>query len=88
MVFGVVADKDLEAVVEYLPKEAYYYFVNARGTRALPAKDLAVRMQEYGFKGEAVDTDIATFLKGFTPAKEDFTFIGGSTFVVAEALEI
>ncbi len=88
MIFGVVADKDLEAVVEYLPKDAYYYFVNARGTRALPALELAEKMHTYGFKGEAVKTDIATFLKGFTPAKEDFTFIGGSTFVVAEALEI
>jgi hexosaminidase len=44
------------------------------------------KMQELGFEGEAVTTDIATFLKGFTPAKEDFVFIGGSTFVVAEAL--
>jgi hypothetical protein len=44
-------------------------------------------MKGYGFTGEAVTTDIASFLKGFTPAKEDFVFIGGSTFVVAEALE-
>ena len=87
MVFGVVADKDLDSIVEYLPKEAYYWFVNAKGTRALPAQQLAQKMKGYGFTGEAVTTDIASFLKGFTPAKEDFVFIGGSTFVVAEALE-
>ena len=87
MVFGVVADKDLEPVVEYLPKDAYYYFVNAKGTRALPAQLLAQKMGGYGFTGEAVDTDIATFIKEFAPAKEDFVFIGGSTFVVAEVLE-
>lgn len=87
MVFGVVADKDLESVVEYLPKDAYYYFVNAKGTRALPAQLLAQKMGSYRFAGEAVNTDIATFIKGFAPAKEDFVFIGGSTFVVAEVLE-
>ena len=87
MVFGVVADKDLESVVEYLPKDAYYHYVNAKGTRALPAQQLAQKMGSYGFTGEAVDTDIVTFFKGFAPAKEDFVFIGGSTFVVAEVLE-
>ena len=86
MVFGVVADKDLDSIVGYLPKDAYYWFVNAQGTRALPSQQLCVKMLELGFEGEAVTTDIATFLKGFTPAKEDFVFIGGSTFVVAEAL--
>ena len=86
MVFGVVADKDLDSVVEYLPKDAYYHYVNAKGTRALPAQQLARKMSGFGFTGEAVTTDIETFLKGFAPAKEDFVFIGGSTFVVAEAL--
>ena len=86
MVFGVVADKDLDSIVEYLPKEAYYWFVNAQGTRALPSLQLCAKMQQLGFEGEAVTSDIATFLKGFAPAKEDFVFIGGSTFVVAEAL--
>ena len=86
MVFGVVADKDLDSVVEYLPKDAYYHYVNAKGTRALPAQQLARKMSGFGFSGEAVTSDIATFLKGFAPAKEDFVFIGGSTFVVAEAL--
>ena len=86
MVFGVVADKDLDSIVEYLPKDAYYWFVNAQGTRALPSQQLCAKMQQLGFEGEAVTSDIATFLKGFAPAKEDFVFIGGSTFVVAEAL--
>jgi dihydrofolate synthase/folylpolyglutamate synthase len=72
--------------VEYLPKDAYYWFVNAKGTRALPSDKLCARMKEFGFEGEAVTTDIETFLKRFAPAKEDFVFIGGSTFVVAEAL--
>lgn len=98
MVFGVVADKDLDSIVGYLPRDAFYHFVNARGTRALPAEKLAGKMYGYGFEGEVVGEEIGTFLKGFLngeacsngsncAAAEDFVFIGGSTFVVAEAIE-
>ncbi len=87
MVFGVVADKDLAAIVDYLPKEAHYHFVKARGTRALQADVLAEKMAGYGFKGEAVGESIGEFLKSFSAKAEDFVFIGGSTFVVAEAIE-
>lgn len=94
MVFGVVADKDLDSIVEYLPREAYYWFVNARGSRALPSGKLAEKMLSYGFRGEAVEGSITDFLSGLLPGGgnglvrgEDFVFIGGSTFVVAEAIE-
>ncbi len=95
MVFGVVADKDLDSIVEYLPRDAYYWFVNARGTRALPAGKLAEKMRGCGFEGEAVEKGIGEFLKDFLPysmggaeaGPADFVFIGGSTFVVAEAIE-
>ena len=95
MVFGVVADKDLESIVEYLPRNAYYHYVNARGTRALPAQELAAKMKGFGFEGEVAVGSISECLAGLVPdngaggsaLKEDFIFIGGSTFVVAEALE-
>lgn len=95
MVFGVVADKDLESIVEYLPRNAYYHYVNARGTRALPAQELAAKMKGFGFEGEVAAGSIGECLAGLVPdngaggsaLKEDFIFIGGSTFVVAEALE-
>ena len=87
MVFGVVADKDIDSIVEYLPRNAYYHFVKARGTRALPAKELEAKMKSCGFEGEAVEVCITEFLGSMDVAKEDFVFIGGSTFVVSEALE-
>lgn len=90
VVFGVVADKDIEAIVEYLPRNASYRFVNARGTRALPAMELERKMRSYGFEGEAVEGEIGPFLQQMVAGagKDDFIFVGGSTFVVAEALEI
>ena len=87
MVFGVVADKDLDSIVEFLPVDAHYHFVKARGTRALPAGKLAMKMAACGFDGEAVEEDIVGFLKKEPFGKEDFVFVGGSTFVVAEAIE-
>lgn len=87
MVFGVVADKDLDSIVDYLPKDAHYHFVKARGARALPAEKLAERMCGYGFKGEAIGVEIVEFFRVNPFGKEDFVFVGGSTFVVAEAIE-
>ena len=91
MVFGVVADKDLDSIVEYLPREAFYHYVKARGSRALPAAALEEKMRGYGFEGEAVEVEIDVFLNDFLAGDcvtaEDFVFIGGSTFVVAEVIE-
>ncbi|MEG1511935.1 MAG: Mur ligase family protein [Bacteroidales bacterium] len=105
MVFGVVADKDLDSIVQFLPNyynnangntmRAYYYFVNAAGSRALPSKILEQKMLEYGFNGEAVECENTNTLEGTVnqglhrameaALPNDFIFIGGSTFVVAEA---
>ena len=62
---------------------------------ALPAQELAARMESFGFEGEVAAGSIGECLEALVPdngaagtaSKEDFIFIGGSTFVVAEALE-
>mgnify|MGYP003300257976 CR=1 FL=1 len=91
VIFGVVADKDLNAITDYLPKEqAQYFYVNAQGERALKAGILKEKMQEYGFRGDVCcNGDIAQTIKYVleSASLEDFIFIGGSTFVVAEALK-
>ncbi len=106
MFFGVVADKDLDSISEYLPKSGVvggcgegvvqYRFVNARGTRSLPAYKLKERMAAMGFEGSAVhDGNIGMSLQHYMDevsdradlSETDMVFIGGSTFVVAEAIE-
>ena len=109
IVMGVVADKDLDSIIPLLPKKAYYYFVNAQGSRALPAEILAQKMINAGFIGEGVcekskdkviedakenknkHKSLQSVNRGVDLAlkradRNDFVFIGGSTFVVAEAL--
>lgn len=90
MIFGVVADKDLNSIADFLPS-AKYYFVNAKGSRALPAEKLQEKMKNFGFGGEVLcNGDIKGTLALYTSElaqEDDFVFIGGSTFVVAEALD-
>jgi dihydrofolate synthase/folylpolyglutamate synthase len=90
MFFGVMKDKDLAAEVGFLPKDAHYLYVNASTPRALPAADLKSRMDESGFRGELPgDGSISAGLQWIknNAKPEDFVFIGGSSYVVAEVLK-
>ncbi len=88
IVFGVVADKDLDSIMALMPKDAFYIFTNAKGTRALKACALEERMHAAGFSGIVEDTVEKAVEKALEVATDkDFVYIGGSTFVVAEALD-
>ena len=101
MIFGVMADKDLDTIIDYLPVDAEYIFVSPGTPRAMKAKALEDKMVELGFRsfrkpeynGRGIEFDsegrIAVVLYQYreTMRDDDFVFIGGSTFVVAEVLE-
>lgn len=90
MFFGVMKDKDLASEVEFLPKDAHYLYINAATPRALQAADLKVKMDEFGFTGELPgDGSISAGLQWIknNAKPEDFVFIGGSSYVVAEVLK-
>ena len=85
IVLGCVKDKDLSSVLSLLPVDAYYFFCQAKIPRALDAIELSNRAAVFGLKGEVisdVNEAIGTARKKATP--NDFIFVGGSTFVVAE----
>ncbi|MCK9305860.1 MAG: Mur ligase family protein [Bacteroidales bacterium] len=85
---GFVADKDLNSIIGLLPQNAYYFFTQARIERALAAGELAKRAFSLGYKGEIVSEIPEVFTKYREMSGEgDLLFIGGSTYVVAEALE-
>ncbi|MDR3339976.1 MAG: bifunctional folylpolyglutamate synthase/dihydrofolate synthase [Candidatus Symbiothrix sp.] len=88
LVFGMVNDKDISAVLRLLPQDAVYYFTQANIPRALDARLLAEQAAKFGLKGEIFYTVGEAFLAAKCNAsKKDFIFVGGSTFVVAEAME-
>ena len=87
MVIGFVEDKDISSILKLLPKNAVYYFVNANTKRALPAAQLCEMAEHYGLSGRAY----SSVTEGFAAAKQDsaqndFIFVGGSNYVVAEIL--
>jgi dihydrofolate synthase/folylpolyglutamate synthase len=86
-IFGVVQDKDLDSMLPLLPVDAYYYFTQADLPRAMDARQLAERCISYGLQGQVVQTvSNALLVARGNALPDDVIFVGGSTFVVAEAL--
>lgn len=88
IVLGVVDDKDLNTIVDYLPKTAYYLFVRPNVARGLDAFVLSDKMRNYGFAGKVCSCVSVGYEEAMKLAtKNDMIYIGGSTFVVAEILK-
>jgi dihydrofolate synthase/folylpolyglutamate synthase len=85
IVIGVVNDKELTSVMQLLPKEAQYYFCHADIPRALPAAKLQQVASEYDLIGYCIpNVNKAIEVAENNASENDFIFIGGSNFVVAE----
>ena len=87
IVIGMVNDKDIRGVLALLPREAVYYFTQASVKRALPGERLAELAAEAGLRGQVYpDVPAAVRAAQDKSLPEDFIFVGGSTFVVADLL--
>lgn len=108
IVYGVMADKDLDAILPLMPQNATYIFTTPDTPRALPAGEILRRFTE--FRGgastraffsssvrQAVQMAIQLSQNLGGPASRSASaenlapaiiYIGGSTFVVAEAVPI
>jgi len=84
-VFGMVKGKDVSSILELLPKDAYYFFCQAKIPRAMDASALFHEAREFQLTGEIVpDVNDAIQRARTRSSTEDFIFIGGSTYIVAE----
>ncbi len=87
MVIGFVNDKDLASVLPLLPQEGIYYFTKASVQRALDERVLMAEAGKYGLAGACYATVAAALgAARIAAGPKDMIFIGGSTFVVADAL--
>lgn len=87
VVLGMAADKDVHGILAMLPPSATYYFCQASVRRALNSTLLQQQAATCGLQGEAYPTVKAALRAARShAASDDFIFIGGSTFVVADAL--
>ena len=84
-----VNDKDVDGVLALLPKEAQYCFAQASVQRALDSRELARRAARFSLRGEAYPDCESAFRAAQQQAgPQDMIFVGGSTFVVADVLEV
>lgn len=109
IVYGVMADKDLDGILPLMPADATYIFTAPQTSRALPADDILKRFTVFqggkpSLRAYSAPTvrqavqmalQLAQTLSGQTSrsASADkpvppLVFIGGSAFVVAEALPL
>lgn len=87
MVIGMVNDKDVSKVLSMLPQNAVYYFCKASIPRALQAEEIQAQAAKYQLHGQAYPSVKAALEAAKQDADpNDFIFVGGSTFVVAEVV--
>lgn len=88
MVLGFVSDKNIDAMLPYMPREAEYYFVAPESDRARSAESTASIFAAAGLRGTVCGTVRAAIdaaLAASSPS--DIIFVGGSNFTVATLLE-
>ena len=89
MVLSFVNDKDLDHILPLFPKNAQYYFSKAQIPRALDENILQQKAAEYGLKGQSFQNIKQAYQAAKQAAyPDDLIFVGGSTFTVAEVLNI
>lgn len=87
-ILGVVADKNLDAIANFLPHDVQYIFTAPSTGRALAASSLASQLSDYGIGGK-VTSDIAQALAEAEriTGGNDLIFIAGSNYLIADLLE-
>ena len=86
-VLSVVNDKDIEGILELLPKNAEYYYCKADIPRGLDANILAEKASNCGLKGNVYNSVKEAYASACANANDgDLVFVGGSNFTVAEVV--
>ena len=87
MVIGFMADKDVNGILELLPKKATYYFTQAQTSRSMTTEQLKERAAQHGLKGECFPNVVEALDAARHAAHpRDFIYVGGSMYVLAELL--
>jgi len=88
IVWGMVNDKDIATIITLLPRNAVYYLTRPSIERAMPVTVLAENFKKEGLNHTIYDNvDSAVKKVQENASCNDLIFIGGSNFVVADALK-
>ncbi len=85
IIIGLVKDKDIDGVLQLLPKHASYYFTKAQIPRALPEEELCRIAKRKGLKGKTFSgVNTALYGASLNAGKDDLIIVCGSIFLVGE----
>lgn len=92
IILGFVKDKDVRGILQLIATNldgSSFYFTKASVERAMNEDDLLQTAQECGLNGKAYPSVSEAYRAALVAAhEEDFIFIGGSTFIVADMMKI
>ena len=87
IVFGMVDDKDINTVMQLLPKQAVYYFTQASSHRAIPVHKVQEIAKAHQLEGMTFSNVKDAYQQALSDAHpDDFIFVGGSSYLVADLL--
>lgn len=88
-ILGIVADKDLNAIAEYLPHDVNYIFTCPSTNRALPVAELANTLSDYSLNGRTAASALDALTAADSLAGEkDLIFIAGSNYLISDILKL
>ncbi len=89
VILGMVADKDLDLVLQILPKNAGYVFSESHNPRSLKASNLLSIAQKNGLMGTVIEdvNEAIAFVKN-KMKQDDLILVTGSTYLIAEIDEL
>lgn len=93
IIYGIMADKDLAGIAPLMPTDATYILTAPDSPRSMPAEELRARLAELRPEIKAITVpSVADAVRRALNLAQDLPnpliYIGGSTFVVAEALPL
>lgn len=85
IIIGMVKDKEIENILQFLPKTAMYYFTQANIPRALDAEILKLKAETVGLRGTCyLNVNVALQEAFRKAANDDLILVCGSIFLIGE----
>jgi len=88
MVIGFVKGKDFIKILKLLPKSAVYYFCQPNNSRALPVEQIYDYSKKIKLKANSFSSVKSAYKASLNDSNQnDFIYVGGSNFVVADLIK-
>ncbi len=88
IVWGMMKDKDAEAIIDLLPKQAHYYLCSPEAERAMSLENLESFFKKNELNYSQYDSSVLALTNSISNAnKLDLVLVAGSGYLLAELFE-